>query len=446
MFSAFSRLLQSFIKIILGFSVVFIAVFYFYPNLFWLTPNHSAQTLLIGTTATPLPALVTLPQIAPDNDPARHLHAPNYFEIHTFANEVNWRPRLMTFGPDGVLYVAMLEGNIILGLPDRDKDGYADGYETVAIALNKPNSIEWHDAWLYVAEEDKIERFSEPDLNGLLTKREVIVPNLPHDGGHDTRTLHFGPDGKMYVSVGSECNFCAEPDPRRGTILRFEPDGKIPSDNPFATAADVRRRAIWAQGIRNSVDFVWRPDGNLWASTNGMDLLGDHVPPEVVAMNVQIGQHYGWPYCYNPFLGANHGQSLVPNPQLTAPKNFDCAKDAQAALFTEPAHSAPIGMVNVTSSQFPAHWQNDLLVALHGSWNISDPANYRDCKIQHLIIRDGVPIASETFITGWRPADAQCGANGSGRPAGLVFGPDGALYISDDFAGRIYRVAFAEQP
>ena len=142
--------------------------------------------------------------------------------------------------------------------------------------------------------------------DGILDVKELVTDNIPGGGGHFTRTVHFGPDGKMYVSAGSSCNVCAETDPRRAAILRFNPDGSIPPDNPYANDGDVRKRAVWASGLRNSVDFLWTPSGGMWASMNGRDNLKDAsglpdtLPPEVIVFPVQSGGFYGWPYCYNP--------------------------------------------------------------------------------------------------------------------------------------------------
>ena len=343
----------------------------------------------------------------------------------------------MAFGPDGILYVTLTGAGEIARLSDRNADGAADGVEIVARDLSLPHGIEWHDGWFYVAETDRIERF-----NSTFAKREMVVDNLPGRGTHFTRTLHFGPDGKFYVSVGSSCNICVESDPRRAAILRFNSDGTIPSDNPFASDSDARRRAVWAYGLRNSVDFAWTPSGQLWANMNGVDGLGDDEPSEIMVAAIQRGKSYGWPYCYNSTLGAIKSGLLTRDPRLALPSGFDCSM-ALPALFTDLAHSAPLGMSFARVGNFPAAMQNDLFVAYHGSWNSTAP---RDCKVERIVIENGAPVRREDFATGWRAVGRQCGDSATwGRPADVIFGPDGAMYISDDAGGRVYRVVYVGQ-
>ncbi|MHB0878275.1 MAG: PQQ-dependent sugar dehydrogenase, partial [Anaerolineae bacterium] len=297
---------------------------------------------------------------------------------------------------------------------------------------------------LYVAELGRVDRLRDADGDGILETRELVTDNIPGAGGHSTRTLHFGPDGMLYVSTGSSCNVCEESDPRRAAILRFNPDGTIPADNPFATDPDPRRQAVWATGLRNSVDFLFTEAGELWADHNGSDGLGDDVPPEEIVNVVEGGRSYGWPYCYTPALGANlppDQAAEVADERVPLPSGFTCA-DAVPSLFTDLAHSAPLGMVLASGQAFPADYADDLYVAYHGSWNTTT-GNARDCKVQRIIIENGQPVSSEDFANGWRAEGGVCGdAQSYGRPADVVFGPDGAMYISDDSGGRIYRVVY----
>jgi glucose/arabinose dehydrogenase len=326
-----------------------------------------------------------------------------------------------------------------------------DDVQVVAENINAPHGLEWLGDWLYVAENDKVTRLADTNGDGFLETRELVTENIPGGGGHFTRTLHFGPDGMLYVSAGSACNVCIEVDPRRAAILRFNPDGTIPAENPYVTSQDLRWQAVWATGLRNSVDFVWTPKGELWTSTNGRDDLldknglPDNLPPEAIVFSIQPGGFYGWPYCYTPALGLN----LDASPQVRDTQNnlgpvlgVDCA-NASAALFTDLAHSAPLGMTLGLSGNFPSGFDQDLYVAYHGSWNTNKTDNIRDCKVERIILQAGLPAGNEDFINGFRAAGDTCGdASAYGRPAGVIFGADGAMYVSDDSSARIYRVIY----
>jgi glucose/arabinose dehydrogenase len=383
--------------------------------------------------------------VPPRDEAAQRIQVPAGFEIRIFAQNLNIKPRMMAFGPDGHMYITLMNTGQVARLPDRNRNGVADGVEIVASNLNTPHGLEWYNGALYVAETGSVQRLRDADGNGSLETRTLITNNIPSGGGHSSRTIHFGPDGKMYVSVGSDSNNTPETDPRRAAILRFNPDGSIPADNPFANDVDTRKRPLWASGLRNSVDFLWTPTGQLWANHNGSDGLGDDTPPEEIVIDVQRARSHGWPYCYTPAQGANlppNQQAEVRDPRVALPGGFTCAQ-AVPALFTDAAHSAPLGMTQGTTVNMPGGWADDLFVAYHGSWNTNNTANYRDCKVQRVVVENGHPIRSETFAAGWRPADTKCGAAETwGRPADMQFGADGAMYISDDKGNRVYRVVY----
>jgi glucose/arabinose dehydrogenase len=377
---------------------------------------------------------------------------PKGFAIRIFAQDLVGNPRFMAFGPDGDLYLSLTGAGKIVRLADVDQNGLADSTQVVASGLNQPHGLAWQSDWLYVAENDRVERLHSTTGDGVLNVKELVTDNIPGGSGHFTRTIHFGPDGKMYVSGGSSCNVCAESDPRRAAILRFNADGSIPSDNPFALDSDTRKRPLWAWGLRNSVDFLWTPSGQMWANMNGRDNLmdangvPDNLPPEVIVFPIQANHSFGWPYCYTPVFGFNEKaapQVLDSQSGLSLPAGFDCSQ-AVPALFTDLPHSAPLGMSLGRQGNFPAAFLPDLYVAYHGSWNVQDPTNIRDCKVERVIVENGQPVRSETFVNGWRSAGQTCGSPSSyGRPADVIFGPDGAMYISDDAGGRVYRLIYA---
>ncbi len=253
------------------------------------------------------------------------------------------------------------------------------------------------------------------------------------------------------MAVGSSCNICDEHgpdtapanDPRRAAILRFNDDGSIPNDNPFKNDADPDLRPVWAWGLRNSVDFTWNASGQMWADHNGSDNLGDDIPPEELIIPVQGNHSHGWPYCYTPTLGLNSPPAAeARDTRMALPAGFTCSQDVPA-LFTVPAHSAPLGMGWGPPVLWPAAYQDDVFVALHGSWNTNTPANYRDCKVERVLVENGQVLGSETFATGWRQPGAKCGdAATYGRPADVISNAQGEMFISDDKGMRIYRVIY----
>ncbi len=422
------------------------------------TEGGQAEEAAPAETPAPAKPPASLPLPPPDEASAR-LQVADGFAIRVFAQGLAGRPRFMAFGPDGALYLSLTAAGRIVRLPDEDGDGLADSIQVAAEGLNQPHGLEWQGDWLYVAENDRVARLSSTAGDGVLDVKELVTDNIPGGGGHFTRTIHFGPDGKIYVSAGSSCNVCAETDPRRAAILRFNADGSIPADNPFAMDADPRWRSLWAWGLRNSVDFLWTPSGQMWANMNGRDNLldadgmpdnlldadgmPDNLPPEAIVIPVQAGRSHGWPYCYTAVQGVNsEGDLQVLDLQsgLALPDGFDCSQ-AVPALFTGPAHSAPLGMTLGAAGNFPEQYLPDLYVALHGSWNVQNPANIRDCRVERVIIESGLPVRSEPFVNGWRADGQSCGSPSAfGRPADVIFGPNGAMYISDDAGGRVYRL------
>lgn len=388
-----------------------------------------------------LPWIASSPVLPPADAAAARLTVPPGFAIRVYAL-LSSRPRLLTVGPDGQLYAAMYDAGQIIRLPDRDGNGLSDPQEVVASGLTFPHNVEFRNGFMYVAETGRVDRLADLNGDGVYETRTLITNNIPGTGGHTSRTLHFGPDGMLYVSAGSSCNICVETDPRRAAILRFTPDGGIPADNPFANDPDPLKRPVYAYGLRNSVDFLFHPQsGALWADHNGSDGLGDNVPPEEAIISVQAGQSHGWPYCYTPTLGLNSAAEVA-DTRMTPPQGFSCAS-VVPALFTVPAHSAPLGMAWGPPAGFPAAYRDSVYIALHGSWNTSDPANFRDCKIERIILQNGQVVGSETFVNGFREPGKLCGDPITwGRPAGIAFDAHGTMFISDDKANRIYRLVY----
>jgi glucose/arabinose dehydrogenase len=381
---------------------------------------------------------------AGDDEAAARLQVPAGFTLNTFHSGLE-APRLMTIGPDGDLYVADRNAGEIVRLPDDDGDGVADEKQIVADGLDAPHSLEWFEGSLYVAATGIVLRMTDANDDGDMLddgEIETVTENIPATGIHSTRTLHFGPDGYLYVAAGSTGNINIETDRRRATIMRFNADGSIPDDNPFVDDADETRHPVWAEGLRNSVDFLFLPDGRLWATHNGSDMLSDELPPEEIVIEVERGEHYGWPYCYTAQMGAVPADAEeVHDERVPFDDRVSDCSEVVPARFTDLAHYAPLGIAYYDQDAFPEEYQGDLFVAYHGSWNSSVP---RDCRVQRILVEDDMPVEGEPFVTGFRDSeDQQCG-DAWGRPAGVVVGDDGELFISDDQNGNIYRVVYED--
>jgi len=328
------------------------------------------------------------------------IKVPPGFRIAIFARLPS-APRFMLFTPEGNLLVSLMNaGQIAVVNPQGEVSTFATG-------LRRPHGMALRGRDLYVAEENQVRAYRNMNAGGS----EVLVQGLP-TGGHITRTVGFGLDDKMYVSIGSSCNLCTEQDQRRAAIVRYNPDGT--------------GQEIFARGLRNSVGFRWHPQTHeLWATDNGGDNFGDDEPPEEINI-VRQGVDYGWPYCWGD-------RQITPERLFRGGTAERCAPTVPPAVQMQ-AHSAPLGLDFYTGTQFPNDYRNDAFVAFHGSWNRSVPTGY---KIVRVGAKNGVPGAVEDFATGWLE-----GGGFSGRPVDVLTGPDGALYVSDDHARVIYRVTY----
>jgi glucose/arabinose dehydrogenase len=312
--------------------------------------------------------------------------------------------------PNGDLLVSVpREGTIIRLLSDADGDGLPDGQEVLISGLDKPHGMDLHGEWLYVGEGSAVARIRYDAESGkVVGEPERIVTGLPAGGNHWTRTVRVGPDERLYVTVGSSCNVCIEEDPRRAAMLRFPLEGGAGE--------------IFATGLRNAVGFDWQPGtGDLYATDNGRDLLGDDEPPCELDRVVEGGD-YGWPVAY----GDRH---LDPD--------FGAGNEARAAASLPPAHgfhphNAPLGIVFLRSERQPEPYRGRALVALHGSWNRTRKDGYKVVSVAWGA--DGA-IREEDFLTGFLLDEDVIG-----RPVDVAEAADGTIFVSDDYAGAIYRL------
>ena len=335
---------------------------------------------------------------------------PEGFSLELYASDLP-KARFMRFTPDGDLLLSRPHrGDVLLLRRDRNGDGHPDAVETLLRDLKRPLGLDIAGDYLYVAESNRIGRVAFDSSSGTLAgPYEPLVEGFTDDGNHWSKTLRVGPDGLLYLAQGSTCNVCVEEDERRNTMMRFNLDGS--------------GGEILATGLRNSVGFDWAPwSGELYATDNGRDLLGDDFPHCELNL-IEEGRFYGWPY----FNDQN-----IPDPDMGAdPLAGEREPTAPAHGFRP--HNAPLGMTFLNSSDWPAGYERVALAALHGSWNRSTPDGY---KVVSLHWTDG-GIEERDFLAGFNQD-----GNIAGRPVDVAQGPDGAIYISDDYAGAIYRVSY----
>ena len=346
----------------------------------------------------------------------RSLVVPAGFRVNVFAEGAG-NARMMAVTGDGTIYLTRPKSGDVVALRDADGDGRSDDMRTVVSGLPFVHGIALRDGRLYLATPSQVYAADlQPD--GTVGAPRLISGDMPDGGQHPNRTLGFGPDGMLYVSVGSTCNACLEPNPENATMLRMRPEGGA--------------RAIFARGLRNTVGFAWHPtSGELWGMDNGRDEIGDNFPPEELN-RIEENRDYGWPFCL-----ANRvpDRQQFPNPPGGLTHEQYCARTAAPSLrYT--AHSAPMALSFYTAEQFPPQYRGDAFVALRGSWNRRPPSGH---KIVRVRFADGKPVGIEDFMTGFM---APGGQTRFARPAGLAIARDGSLLVSDDMNGVIYRVSY----
>lgn len=345
----------------------------------------------------------------------KQLKVPDGFTVSVAASGLG-KPRMMYVNDNGGLYVTRRDVGDVLLLNDTNSDGKMDKLQTVWAHFNDVHGITIHNGWLYLCSSKELKK-GKLQSDGTVTDTTTIFKDLPDGGQHDNRTLAFGPDGLLYITVGSDCNDCKETNPEHATLLQV--------------SKDETKRTIFARGLRNTIGFDFNPQTKeIWGFDNGTDWRGDSIPPEELNHIVFNGD-YGWPIAY--------GKQMVDNtredPMGTTKKAY--AETTIPAVLTFPAHSAPIDAKFLDKAKaFPASYQSDIVVCWHGSWNRQQPEGY---KVQRIIFKNGQPTSTEDFLTGFLSAD---GNTRFGRPAGLAFSKDGNLFVSDDENGNIYLVFY----
>ncbi|HTE84205.1 MAG TPA: PQQ-dependent sugar dehydrogenase [Dehalococcoidia bacterium] len=372
--------------------------------------SESSGALVVDNAAAANPDLVPVQISSSTGLPSlpNPVFLPRGFSISLIAAGLN-EPRFMAFDPAGNLLVGTDDGSVYRVPGSVGSVTAAAGTVPLLSGLHAPSSLAFFGGYLYVAETTQVSRYAYSN-GGALSDRQTVIGGLP-SGGHFTRTAVFGPDGKLYLGVGSSCNICNEQDQRRAAILRYSPDG-----------SGYER---FASGTRNAVGLAFQPGtGQLWATVNERDDQGNEIPPDLVTA-VHQGDNFGWPLCQPP--------NAIPQD----PGN-NCSGITPPTVAIQ-AHSAPLGLAFYTGSQFPADYQGDIIAVQHGSWNRQPPAPPQLIRVH---FAGGQPVSVQDFATGWQTDER--GARW-GRPAGVIVAPDGSLIVSDDASGYLYRISYTGQ-
>ncbi|WP_203835756.1 PQQ-dependent sugar dehydrogenase [Winogradskya humida] len=409
----------------------------------------------VGSVPASVPALVSTAVRPLDGtgsapfDQERRVQAPPGWTVSVWARVAG--ARLLAWTPDKRLLVSRPKSGDVVELVPGQGDA-TPSQRTLVDGLNQPHGLAFQGDTLFVAESDQVDSFAYAD--GAVSGKRVVVDGLPDAkspelGGayaHALKSVAVGQDGALYVSVGSTGNISAadrDADPERASILRVPAGGGAAS--------------VFAHGVRNGTGLAVDPDGGVWTAVNGRDNMEDPANPGEVSQayvndhpleplaRLEQGRDLGWPYC-NPDPDLKPGEKDSPLSYTQRPlvrdvqTNADGSKLDCAALAPIEqgmgAHSAPLGLSFATAPGLGDGYGPGALVGVHGSWNRKPP---RAPEVSFFAWRDGTLGPQQTLITGFQ------GEDGSrwGRPVMAVQGPDGALYVSDDYAGAVYRISRA---
>lgn len=331
----------------------------------------------------------------------------NGFGISLYASNLGDAKQL-AIGDNGTLFVGTGKSGIIHALVDTNGSGRVNKRYVVAHGLNIPEAIAFYQGALYVASDKKILRYR--DIENNLKRRarpEVVYQKLPADVAKSPRAMRFGPDGRLYIAVGANCNVC-ETEPPFGQLL--------------AINLDTGSSEVIASGIREVTGFDWSVDDKLWFADLGRNWLGDNLPADELNRVDDIGAHYGFPYM--------HGKALKET-AFTKPKDLMLTEP----VYELPAHVSPKGLHFYRGRQFPSQYKNQLFVAENGSWNRSSKVGYQVVLLQLEAQRVVKRTTMVSFLDSEFPV---------AQPHSLITAPDGALFISDDFKGRVYRLFYKD--
>ncbi|HXM81589.1 MAG TPA: PQQ-dependent sugar dehydrogenase [Burkholderiales bacterium] len=346
--------------------------------------------------------------------PTDKLKVPAGFKVEVWAEGVP-EARSLARGEKGTVFVSnRLSKNVYAVV---DQNGKRE-VKTVLKGLNAPNGIVFNKGSLYVAERDKITRYDgiEDKLDNP-DEGKVVIDGLDpsQQPGHFWKFLAMGPDGKLYFNIGAPGNIVM-PNYMQASIMRVDPNKGVLENVVL--------------GVRNSVGFDWHPKTKeLWFTNHARDWLGDNSPNDTLHRVARKGVHFGYPFCHQ-------GDTLDP----------DYGKNRSCSEFTPPvlklgAHIAPMGMRFYTGKMFPAEYQNNIFLAQHGSWNRTTKQGYNVIRV--VVDEKGKVIKSEPFLQGFL-VDEKGDPPMWGRPVDVLVMRDGALLVSDDYNGILYRISYAK--
>lgn len=328
------------------------------------------------------------------------LRVPSGYKVSLLASGMP-KARHMVIGDKGTLFVGSYAGNVYALNP---ANGTASAPRIIIKGLTSPSGVTFKDGNLYVANRTSILRFDKiEDRMDNPGTPVTVLDGLPNKSRHDAHAMNFGPDGKLYVSIGAPCDTCEPVNDEYGTIIRMNEDGS---------------RDYVARGIRNSVGFDWHPKTReLWFTDNGQDGLGPDKPNDELNRVAKTGAHFGFPYCHDRDIS---------DPKFGAKR--DCSEFTPPALGLG-AHVASLGMRFIPAA---AGAPESMLIARHGS----HPPHRVGYDVVRVVVADGQPPKMEPFLTGFLQ-----GQKYWGRPVDVLSMRDGSILVSDDLNGAIYKIS-----
>lgn len=345
----------------------------------------------------------------------KRLKVPKGWEVTVAASGLG-RPRMLyPAAVDNGIYITRRDAGDVLLLTDKNGDNTFEDVKTVANEFPTVHGITAKDGFLYLCGDKELRRFFI-QADGSLTGMETLINDLPNGGQHPNRTIDFGPDGMLYITVGSVCNDCKDGDAELATILQVDPK--------------TWKRKVYASGLRNTIGFDFQPQtGEMWGVDNGGDAKGNRWPPEELNQ-IKDGGNYGFPYAY----GKRKVDQTREEPNGTTKELY--AQMTTPSVLEFKAHQAPIAFQFIGNvMNVPADYKDDALVCWHGSWNRRKPVGF---KVDRIKFENGVAMGRENFLRGF--LHGGCKKKRFGRPAGLLVSNQGVVFISDDENGVLYSV------